>query len=160
MAVPDNGKHAIFDAMLKFFQEDGWTFRQIEGKPIVQMGFKGQNGSWVCYAQARDDVDRLIFYSVLDTNVPENKRVEVAEFLTRANYGLVIGNFELDFNDGEVRYKTSVDVEGGQLTPTMIKNLVYVNVIMMDKYLPGVMSVIYAGVTPAEAVTKIEQPQG
>jgi hypothetical protein len=50
-----------------------------------------------------------------------------------------------------------VDVEGGQLTTQMVKTLVYVNVLMMDKYLPGIMSVIYAGTRPAEAVAKIEQ---
>jgi len=35
----------------------------------------------------------------------------VNEFLTRANYGLNIGNFEMDFQDGEIRFKTAIDVE-------------------------------------------------
>ena len=46
---------------------------------------------------------------------PEEMRVPMAEFLTRANYGLRIGNFEMDFEDGEVRYKSSVDFEGIEL---------------------------------------------
>jgi hypothetical protein len=49
----------------------------------------------------------------------------VAEFLTRANSGMVIGNFELDFADGEIRYKTSIDVEGDKLSYAIIKRLVY-----------------------------------
>ena len=36
----------------------------------------------------------------------------IAEFLTRTNYSMIIGNFELDFADGEIRYKTSIDVQG------------------------------------------------
>jgi hypothetical protein len=31
------------------------------------------------------------------------ERAPPAEFITRANYGLIIGNFELDFEDGEIR---------------------------------------------------------
>lgn len=147
----------IFDTMVQFFNEDDWKFRQLEGKPILSMGFKGDNGTWMCYAQAKDDRDQFVFYSVMESNVPVDKRPAVAEFLTRANYGLTLGNFEMDFADGEIRYKTSVDVEGGQLTTRMIKTLVYVNVLMMDKYLPGIMSVIYAGTPPAEAVAKVEQ---
>ena len=50
---------------------------------------------------------------------------EIAQFLTPANYGTLIGNFELDFKDGEIRYKTSIDVEGDRLTPALIKRLVY-----------------------------------
>ncbi len=147
----------IFDTMVQFFTEDDWKFYQLEGKPILSMAFKGDNGSWMCYAQAKEEQHQFVFYSIMESNVPADRRQAVAEFLTRANYGLTLGNFEMDFSDGEVRYKTSVDVEGGQLTTQMMKTLVYVNVLMMDKYLPGIMSVIYAGTSPADAVAKIEQ---
>ncbi len=149
--------HSIFDTMVQFFREDNWKFRQIEDKPILQMGFSGNSGSWMCFAQAKDEQQRFVFYSIMESRVPENKRQAVAEYLTRANYGLMIGNFEMDFSDGEVRYKTSIDVEGGQLTPPMIKTMVYVNVLMMDKYLPGIMSVIYGGASPANAIAQIER---
>jgi len=147
----------IFDTMVQFFTEDDWKFHQLEGKPILSMAFKGDSGSWMCYAQAREEQQQFVFYSVMESNVPADRRQAVAEFLTRANYGLTLGNFEMDFTDGEVRYKTSVDVEGGELTKQMVKTLVYVNVLMMDKYLPGIMSVIYAGTSPADAVARIEQ---
>lgn len=148
---------SIFNTMVRFFTEDDWKVHQLEGKPILSMAFRGDNGSWMCYAQAKEQQSQFVFYSVMESNVPADKRQAIAEFLTRANYGLTLGNFEMDFSDGEVRYKTSVDVEGGQLTTQMIKTLVYVNVLMMDKYLPGIMSVIYAGVSPADAVARIEQ---
>lgn len=147
---------SVFDTMVQFFKDDDWRFLQIEGKPILQMGFSGDNGSWRCYAQARDEQQRFLFYSVMESKVPASKRQEVAEYLTRANYGLIIGNFEMDFRDGEVRYKTSIDVEGGQLTPQMVRTMVYTNVLMMDKYLPGIMNVIYGGVSPADAVAQVE----
>src|SRR5262249_47600370 len=94
---------------------------------------------------------------ILPSNVPEEKRVEIAEFITRANYGLVIGNFEMDYNDGEVRYKTSVDVEGGELTPKMIENLMRANLMTMDRYFAGVMGVLYGDRDPAEAIAEMEE---
>ena len=81
--------------------------------------------------------------------------------MTRANYGLIIGNFEMDFSDGEVRYKTSIDVEDededDRLSVALIKNLVYANVLTMDRYLPGVMSIIYGDVSPAQAIAQMEE---
>ena len=62
----------------------------------------------------------------------------------------------MDFSDGEVRYKTSIDVEGGGLASLMVKSLIYANVPTMNKCLPGIMSVIYAGIDPAEAIAKVE----
>jgi hypothetical protein len=146
----------IFKAVAGFFKEDGWNYEQLEGRPILRMGFQGENGNWACFAQSLDEKDRFVFYSSLEMRVPANKRAVVAEYLTRANYGMIIGNFEMDFADGEVRFRTSVDIEGGELTREMIKNLAYSNVLMMDRYLPGLMSVVYAGATPAEAIEKAE----
>ena len=80
----------------------------------------------------------------------------LAEFFTRGNYGMVIGNFELDMNDGEMRYKVSVDAEGIELSPTFLKNLSYTAVVTMDRYLPGIMKVLYSDIDPAEAVREIE----
>jgi hypothetical protein len=89
--------------------------------------------------------------------VPEDKRLIMADFLTRANYGLYIGNFEMDFNDGEVRYKTSIDVEGTELNTALITRVVYDNLAVMDRYLPGIMSVVFGGASPTEAIAQVEK---
>jgi hypothetical protein len=146
----------FFEEIVNFFEEDGWPFVQIEGEPLLQMVFQGENGKWTCYAKARDDQEQFVFYSVCPVNTPDSKRLAVAEFLTRANSGMIIGNFEMDFEDGEIRYKTSIDVEDDSLSCALIKRLVYANVMMMDAYLPGIMSVIYGDVTPLDAIAQIE----
>lgn len=147
----------ILDALTAFFKDDDWPISAVEGRPILRTAFKGDNGQWSCFAQAREEQTEFIFYSVCQTNAPEGKRPAMAEFITRANYGLYIGNFEMDFNDGEIRYKTSIDIAGQPLTPPLIKALVYANVALMDRYLPGIMAVIYNdSTTPAAEIQKIE----
>ena len=144
----------ILDAAERFFKDANWNFERHPERAVLRLPFSGKNGRWMCFAQERNN--QLLFYSVASVNAPEDKRGVISEFITRANYGLNIGNFELDYTDGEVRYKTSVDVEGGELTQTMIKNMVYMNVLMMDKYLPGIMGVLYDYATPEQAVAKVE----
>ncbi len=149
---------SIFDAIVKFFKEEEWEVFPVEGETVLQMGFAGDNGNWMCYAQVVEDEEtaQFIFYSVCPVNVPENKRLSVAEFITRANYGLLIGNFELDLVDGEIRFKTSIDVKNDRLSSALFQPLVYTNVVMMDRYLPGIMAVIYGGVSPENAIAHIE----
>jgi hypothetical protein len=146
----------IFETVQKFFTDDEWYFMQLDNQPILQMGFQGRNGKWSCYAQVNDEQHLFFFYSVCPINVPKDKRTLMAEFITRANYGIKIGNFELDFNDGEVRYKTSIDIENAELTPALISNHVYANTWTMDRYLPGIMSVVYGDEKPGDAIQKIE----
>lgn len=150
----------ILQSFIDFFTEDDWRFERSDQKPILRLSFQGRSGhTWSCFAQSRmgENTEQAIFYSVAPIKVPEAKRMAIADFLTRANYGMVMGNFELDFSDGEIRYKTSIDLAGGSpLTMLLTKPLVYTNVLMMDKYLPGVMEVLYAEVSPEQAIRKIE----
>jgi hypothetical protein len=146
----------IFNEMVYFFEEDEWPFDQIADLPAIRSGFSGKNGKWLCYAHAREEVEQFVFYSVLPVNVPPNRLAAAAEFITRANHDMIIGNFEMDYDDGEIRFKTSIDVEGDELTFDLIKQVVYNNVTTMDHYLPGVMALIYTDISPLEAIKKIE----
>jgi hypothetical protein len=146
----------ILDAARHFFESDGWTFSQVEDHPILHLPFQGDNGRWSCYAEAREEFEQFAFYSVCPVNAPADRRPAVTEFLTRANSGLLIGNFEIDLADGEICYKTSLDVGDAELTPALVKNAVYMNVLMMDQYLPGIMAVLYGEISPREALARIE----
>lgn len=146
----------IMEAAIKFFNEDEWSYTQVEGRDALSMSFAGKSSTWTCYARAEEEKQMFLFYSYCPVKSPENKRPLLGDFLTRANYGLFIGNFEMDYNDGEVRYKTSIDVEGAELTSPLIKRIVYDNLAVMDKYMPGVMSVIYGGASPTEAIAEVE----
>jgi hypothetical protein len=147
---------AIYDTAVQFFKDEEWVFVEIEGKPALSLNYAGKSGTWSCFAKAEEDKEMMLFYSYCPVKVPENKRPLVGDFLTRANYGLLVGNFEMDYNDGEVRYKTSIDVEGDKLSVPLVKRLVYDNLAVMDRYLPGVLSVIYGGASPTEAIAQVE----
>ena len=142
----------IFNVLVEFFEEDEWDFQWMEGMSVLTMGFSGKNGKWQCFAQAREKQQQFVFYSVLPVNIPKEKRVKVAEFITRVNYGMVLGNFEMDFEDGEVRYKTSIDVEGAELSAAMIRQIVYSNIIITDRYLTSLMRVSFSDASPEEAI--------
>ncbi len=152
--MPSN--QPIFDAIVNFFTQDNWLFTQIKKQSALRLAFKGKNGKCDCYAQAREQQKQFVFYSVCPTQVPKPKRRAVGEFLSRVNYGQIIGNFEIDFNDGEIRYKTSISVNNNSLTSNTIKELVYTNVMMMEQYLPGIRLVISGDMSPEEALAETE----
>jgi hypothetical protein len=145
----------IFAALLKFLRRDGWKFTVLK-EGIAVLSFRGTAGTWQCFTCVDEAKGWLSFFSIFPANVPSAKRSDVAEYLTRANYGLVIGNFEMDYDDGEVRFKTSIDVEGGELTSVMVENVVRTNLVLMDRYFPGLMGVLYGDRDPADAIEEVE----
>lgn len=145
----------IFQVIVSFFQEEEWTFKQLDNS-MLHLLFQGKNGQFNCYARAREAQQQFIFYSLCPVKVPQKKRKQLGEFVCRANFGMIIGNFELDFNTGEIRYKTSIDIKDSFLTEETLKQLVYTNVLTMDQYLPGVEAVLSSKTSPEEAIAQIE----
>jgi hypothetical protein len=146
----------FLDIAQEFLTSDEWPFERDDEKGLLKTGITGDGVSFRVFIDAHDDVDQLLVYIYSPIQVPEEKRLAAAEFVCRANYALKIGNFELDMSDGEVRYKTSVDVEGSQLSPTMVKNLVGVGVGMMHRYYPGLMKLIYGDQSAEACIQEIE----
>jgi len=154
---PDNQNGLkAFDTLTRFLEEDGWFPRRLEDRYSFTMNYSGQNGDLRCYAVIRVDLEEFLFYAVAPIKTPEEVRQSVSEFVTRANYGLRIGNFELDFADGEARYKSSLNFEGQELNVDLISNAIYPAVQTMDRYLPGLLRVSYGGATPLEAIEEVE----
>jgi hypothetical protein len=149
----------MIDVARIFFEADGWPYQLTEQPNVLLINFQGENGQWRCVVSAREDVSQLVFYSLFPMSVPADKRGDVAEFIIRANFGLILGNFEMDLDDGQLRFKTSIDVEGDALSPALMHNLVYSNVVLMDEYMPGLMQVIFANVNAAAAIAAIENKE-
>lgn len=115
------------------------------------------NGNFRALFQCKESMEVFIVYMNLGAKArTEQDRLRAAEFMARANFGMNVGNFELDMRDGEMRFKTSVCVQGGALTPTMINVLLGVSIRTTNQYFPGFMKVLYGGVSPAEAVRMVE----
>jgi hypothetical protein len=148
----------ITDTLQAFFSENEWaTSEGREGSLVT--GFAGRNGQWTCVAVSLEAQDQLLFYSVCPVTTPTEKLGAIAELLHRANYGMHIGNFEVDFTDGEIRFKTSIDTEGDEPSVALYRNLIYMNCMMMDRYLPAILKVIAGDTTPGEAVGEVENAQ-
>lgn len=150
--VADGRAARVFDELKRVFVENQWPFAEVRDAPVLVSDLSGVWGRWKFYAQVAPEHDAILFYSICPLRVPEELRLEAAHFLTRANYGLATGNFELDFSDGEIRYKTVLDLDG-ELSSAAVKRAVRANGIAMETYLPGIGAVI-AGTAAVPALER------
>lgn len=149
---------SLFAQMEAWFAEDGWPFQRVEGEDALVALFHGDRAQaqWSVYAATLEAQQRVVLYSILPFKARHVDLPAVAELLHRANYGMLIGNFELDFTDGEIRYKTSLDVEGDRLTKALWMQLLTANVLTVDRYFAAVREVIQLGRSPLEALADLE----
>lgn len=146
---------AIFQQVKAYYESQGWTFHTNEARSRVDMsiGTEHLNGARVSTV-VRKAV--ILTFAAFPFKVPEAKRLAVAEYLTRANYGLLLGNFEMDFSDGEVRFKSAHATAATPPPIAIIERAVDVAPAMLNRYAPGLMRLIFGGLSPEDAIREVE----
>lgn len=147
----------IARAIEGFFDDENWRYDEINENGIIKTGtaIDGKLKSVQIYINITSD--GFTINSVLNVSADEDTMADVAEFITRANYGLRHGNFEMDYRDGEIRYRTSCYC-GDDMIPSsdIIKFLLYTNIIMIERYGNALLSVMFGMASPEEAIKNAE----
>jgi hypothetical protein len=146
----------VFATIVRFFRGQPWAYREETERSLVSFEYAGQAGTWRTYTTAFEEAQQVAVYGVVPFAIEAEQRAAAAELITRINFGLVIGNFELDLSDGEVRYKTSLDFEGGRLTEPLLLQLVRSNLSVMEHYLPAFIAVSTRSSSAVDALAGVD----
>ena len=100
------------------FEHEGWTYGFDAGTGTLDAGFDldSRIGQTPLYIHLLEDV--VLCHAYAPFKVAEEDRRRVMEFVTRANCGLKLGNFEMDLDTGVVCFKTTFCLTGVPL-PTL-----------------------------------------
>lgn len=152
-----NYSKEIADAVSMFLHEDDWNFQEVDDGGIIRTGIKLKSKLKSADIYINVLKDSFVVVSVPKLSADKTCINEMAEFITRANYGLNHGNFEMDYSDGEIRYKTSMYC--GDIIPTynQIEAAIYINLSTLDDYGNGIAMVAFGMGTPEEAVKSCEE---
>ena len=131
---------------------------RVPNLPVINLPIDSESGKLNMFIHSHEDAHRIFVYTrPQDLLVPIDRISALAEFLTRANYGLPLGNFEIDMNDGEINFKNSLDVSDGELTTKMVQTLIVFSLECLNRYLPGIREVV-AGADPKTSIEAIDGP--
>ncbi|KAL0218033.1 hypothetical protein RCL1_008881 [Eukaryota sp. TZLM3-RCL] len=138
-----------------YLKSQNFNFRFIEDRSEFYCVSSGSDSEWLVRFKINSSRDELIVYSQLAT-VPPPLRSQMGTFITLANYGLTNGFFELDYDDGELRFRSSLDVEHCSNINACIDNLLKRNYVNVDFYFNGIKGVLN-GMDPTEAIKLCEE---
>lgn len=77
----------------------------------------------------------LIVYSMFPKYIGEAFRTEIARMLIKTNYQLGVGAFEMDTDDGELRFRTAILYKNDSINTTRFENLFLINIRTMEKFI-------------------------
>ena len=147
----------------RYLDELKWNYHRALERPALYSGFNGDRAVWNFNMTASETQSGLFLLSVnsfLPNKAPVALRKAIAEVLTRINFELSLGCFEMDYPQGEIRFRTNVVLPGGDITPGIIEHLVRSNLCLVEERFPQITSVLYGQATPEAAIQpKAGKPQ-
>jgi len=143
---------ALFDDLKAFFARMGWPVNPLEGQPVLSFSYQGRNGQWVFIATVNEETRVVTMLSRAPFACPPERLPAVSELVLRANFGMSYGALDLDHDDGEIRFRTGVDLTGVQPVDENLAALARYNVLTMDVYLPALKAVIEGTKSPEDAL--------
>lgn len=148
----------MFDLVRGYLEQQQWQYHSpSDDKNIILFGVSTQRGKFHCVLDINEDENKFIFFSIFPINVTLDLRSSIAEVLVRLNYILFLGSFEMDFEDGEIRFKTSLIYEDGVVTEKMLGHIVNGNISTMDEHFELINSFIVGKISLANVVEAIDK---
>ena len=141
-----------YERLIQHLEHREIHFQASGERETIMAAFRGRSGSYRVYVHVDEDDDVFQVFGLVPNAVPEGSRPAIAETIARANYGLRVGKFELDFSDGEVRFQAYHILSCGTLDDDTIHRLIGTTLAMLDRYVPAVLSVIYGNESPIDAI--------
>jgi hypothetical protein len=128
--------------------EHSWGFQHVAG--------------WVplsCYAEINPQMEALLFRAIHQLPVEPAKRGLVAQYITLVNYPLPIGNWAMDLNTGDVRWKSGIYFGGCDLSDKLIRHVIESSLFFIYQHVVGIAK-LQTGGTMEEALASIGQDHG
>lgn len=144
-------------AFIQLLKKEKWSHR-VTDDSTVWGHVDGVHLRWDWYATAGEGAAFLYLAGLAPFYVPPGQRLLAAEYLARANFCIKWGNFDLDFSDGEVAFRTAVPL-CGRRTPSLqqMQFLLRGNCWAMETYVGGLTGVCFGQASPAEAIEQAQR---
>lgn len=125
----------IVNYLKQYFDDQQWHYNHYRPKSSVSDNNDSQQSHYLSFRMRNKNLDcgylfrvqehnnLLAVYGILPFLIPESHQSAAMLLITQINYDMLIGNLEMDINDGEIRYKNAIDVEAVGMDESTIEHL-------------------------------------
>ncbi len=125
----------IINYLKQYFDEQQWHYNHYRPKSSDSDNNDSQHSHYLSLRMRNKKLDcgylfrvqehnnLLAVYGILPFLIPESHQSAAMLLITQINYDMLIGNLEMDINDGEIRYKNAIDVEAVGMDENTIEHL-------------------------------------
>ncbi len=149
---------AGFSDIVSYFEQEHPGFHTVDkARTAVTQQVRGENDVFSVVVVWQEDAQRISFWVREIMRLPEGKRISACVLMNMINWGLALGDFEMDMHDGELMVNLTFDVEDGTLGSRQIATHLMAVIEIADLYYPAFQKLVWADMSPEEALASVER---
>lgn len=114
---------------------------------------------WADYTMSlswMDDIETLHLACAFDMRVPERRHIETLKLVSLINHQLLVGHFDLWFNNGMVVYRQALPLNGGiDANEQQVEFLLGNSLEACERYYQAFQFVVWAGKSASDALDSV-----
>ncbi|WP_201616264.1 YbjN domain-containing protein [Psychrobacter urativorans] len=129
-ASKNNDDTPIVNYLKEYLQDKQWHYtyyrpKSSDSQQSHHLSLRMKNKQIDCgyLFRVQEGNSLLAVYGILPFLIPESHQSAAMLLITQVNYDMLIGNLEMDVNDGEIRYKNAIDVDAVGIDEYIIEHL-------------------------------------
>jgi hypothetical protein len=145
----------MYEVVTGFLQGNGWAFQELEPGRLLALGLEGEQGRYQGFLAVDEEGEEVTFSTILPVPCPSESIPAMVELVTRLNFVMPRGNLDLDIDDGDLRFRTYVDVKDDRLSSALVRNVLLGNLVAIEHLMPSLAATARGEITPKEAMARI-----
>jgi len=135
--------------------ERDWIWHRFDEDSIFSW-VRTAKATYELFISADDPQHTLGIYLIFPTHAPKWRCAAVAELCARASWDMSLGTIEVDFADGDVRFRVGIDVADSTLSASMVHRAISTGTLALDRWHDALVKVMVAGEDPAAAFEAVQ----
>jgi hypothetical protein len=144
------------ELLLTFFEKNSIKFLKQNDRNEYQIRIVYAESAWNCFIYLIESTNQIMVANIYPEIIPVNKRSLIGEYITRANDGLVSGNFALNLDEGDLYFKITEHLNSTESFDVQLSSMIQVSVETFEKYIPGIISILSGRIEISQLILEIE----
>ena len=133
---------ALHATALSMFKEMGWHYHEVPEHNVIECNFEAHHTKVPLHMQVFGDTHIVSVVANATLQVPSTHRLPVCELLMRVNKELNLGNFELEWDSGQVMFRITNVFPPHRHDSRILASMVHSAVAEMDRLTPFLGEII------------------
>ncbi len=140
----------LFRQLTDFLDSTGLEYEVIDPSRAVRVGMALDNSNYSSVFMIGES--NILALTTHSFRAPKSKRSRILDILNRLNFDLAFGNFELDSNSGEVRFRVGYPHYKQAFPAEFLSPLVFMGFGMMNRFWPVIQAVCWTNISAEQAL--------